>query len=132
MNNSKISIVDDDQSFRDSLTSLIESFGFSVKSFSSAEEFLKSKSLGQTDCLILDQRMPDMNGLELHRRLITLNYSIPTVFITGHGNVDDRTRAIEEGAVDYLHKPFSEEALMKAIDAAIKSGPYSHLEEADG
>ena len=117
-----ISVVDDDDSVRESLRGLIRSVGFAVKVFASAEEFLNSDHLRNTDCLILDVRMPGMNGLELQRQLAASDRKIPIIFITAHGDEEVRSRALNGGAVDYLLKPFSEEALLNAIDAALKSG----------
>ena len=117
-----ISVVDDDESVRESLGGLIRSVGFAVKVFASAEEFLNSDHLRNTHCLILDVRMPGMNGLELQRQLAASDRKIPVIFITAHGDEEVRSRALNGGAVDYLLKPFSEEALLNAIDAALKSG----------
>jgi len=116
-----ISVVDDDDSVRESLSGLIRSVGFGVMVFASAEEFLNSNHLSDTDCLILDVRMPGINGLELQRRLAASHMAIPVIFITAHGDEEARVRALNGGAVDYLLKPFSEEALLSAIDAALKS-----------
>ena len=116
-----ISVVDDDESVRESLSGLIRSVGFGAMVFGSAEEFLSSNRLLDTDCLILDVRMPGMNGLELQRRLATNHLVIPIIFITAHGDEETRVRALNGGAVEYLLKPFSEEALLNAIDAALKS-----------
>ena len=120
-NSPLISVVDDDDSVRESLGGLIRSVGFAVKVFASAEEFLNSDHLRNTDCLILDVRMPGMNGLELQRQLAASYCKIPIIFITAHGDEEVRARALNGGAVDYLLKPFSEEALLNAIDAALKS-----------
>ena len=121
-NSPLISVVDDDDSVRESLGGLIRSVGFAVKVFASAEEFLNSDHLRNTHCLILDVRMPGMNGLELQRQLAASDRKIPVIFITAHGDDEVRSRALNGGAVDYLLKPFSEEALLNAIDAALKSG----------
>ena len=115
-----ISVVDDDDSVRESLSGLIRSVGFGVMVFASAEEFLNSSHLSDTNCLILDVRMPGMNGLELQRRLAASHRSIPVIFITAHGDEEARVRALNGGAVEYLLKPFSEEALLKAIDTALQ------------
>ena len=120
-NSPLISVVDDDDSVRESLGGLIRSVGFAVKVFASAEEFLNSDHLRNTHCLILDVRMPGMNGLELQRQLAASDRKIPIIFITAHGDEEVRSRALNGGAVDYLLKPFSEEALLNAIDAALKS-----------
>jgi FixJ family two-component response regulator len=118
---SLISIVDDDDSLRNSLNNLIRSVGFGVQGFSSAEAFLSSNQLHDTACLILDVRMPGMSGLELQRQLVATNCGIPIIFITSHGDDNARTRALEAGAVDFLYKPFREEALLNAIYKALKS-----------
>jgi FixJ family two-component response regulator len=114
-----ISIVDDDDSLRNSLNNLIRSVGLCVQGFSSAEEFLNSNQLHDTACLILDVRMPGMSGLDLQRQLVASNCRIPIIFITSHGDGDAQARALEAGAVDFLYKPFREEALLKAIDSAL-------------
>ena len=114
-----ISIVDDDDSLRNSLNNLIRSVGFRAQGFSSAEAFLNSNQLPDTACLILDVRMPGMSGLDLQRQMVANNSRIPIVFITSHGDDNARTRALEAGAVAFLYKPFREEALLKAIDSAL-------------
>lgn len=115
-----ISIVDDDDSLRNSLNNLIRSVGFCAQGFSSAKAFLNSSELHDTACLILDVRMPGMNGLELQRQMLVSNWRIPIIFITSHADDDARARALEAGAVDFLYKPFREENLFDAIDAALK------------
>ena len=115
-----ISIVDDDDSLRNSLDNLIRSVGFRAQGFASAEAFLSSNQAHDTSCLILDVRMPGMNGLELQRQIVAANWRIPIIFITSHADGDAQARALEAGAVDYLYKPFREEQLLNAIDAAIK------------
>jgi FixJ family two-component response regulator len=92
----------------------------SVEVFPSAEEFLNSNHLRRTRCLILDVRMPGMNGFELHRQLRATHRDIPVIFITAHGNEASRLQALKEGAMDYLYKPFSDEDLLNAIDAALR------------
>src|SRR6266478_7716757 len=115
-----ISIVDDDDSLRNSLDNLIRSVGFHAQGFSSAEAFLSSNQAQDTACLILDMRLPGMNGLELQRQIVAANWRIPIIFITSHADGDAQARALEAGAVDYLYKPFREEQLLNAIDAAMK------------
>ncbi len=114
-----ISIVDDDDSVRDALKSLIDSVGFRSVAFCSGEEFLKSPVVLQTDCLIADVRMPGMSGLELQERLNAANTSIPIVFISAHDDADARARGLRAGAVDFLQKPFSEDSLLGAITACL-------------
>ena len=115
-----VSVVDDDASLRESLEALLRSVGFAVEVFASAEAFLKSDRLKSTRCLIVDIRMPGMNGLDLQRELTANRCAIPIIFITAHGDAA-RPHALERGAVDYLLKPFSEEALLNAIHAAVGS-----------
>lgn len=119
-NLSHISVVDDDDSVRESLQCLIRSFGFAVETYASAEEFLNSYNFPDTRCLILDVRMPGMTGLELQSRLAASHRQIPVIFITAHGDGAARSQALKSGAVDYLLKPFREEALLQAIHAALK------------
>ena len=117
-----ISVVDDDHSVRESLARLIRSLGLGVQVFGSAEEFLEADLSREPDCLILDIRMPGMNGLELHRRLSAAGRDLPVVFITAHGSdAEVRARALGAGAVDYLLKPLKEEEVLKAIDTALSS-----------
>jgi FixJ family two-component response regulator len=115
-----IAIVDDDDSLRNSLDNLIRSVGFRAQGFPSAEALLSSNQLHETACLILDVRLPGMNGLELQRRIGAAKWRIPIIFITSHADGDAQARALEAGAVDYLFKPFREEQLLDAIDAALK------------
>jgi FixJ family two-component response regulator len=115
-----ISIVDDDDALRNSLDDLIRSIGFRTQGFPSADAFLSSNQACDTACLILDVRMPGMNGLELQRQMVAANWRIPIIFITSHADDDARARALEAGAVAFLYKPFREEDLLTAINAALK------------
>ena len=115
-----ISIVDDDDSLRNSLDNLLRSVGFRAQGFPSAEALLSSNQLHDTACLILDVRLPGMNGLELQRRIVAANWRIPIIFVTSHADGDAQARALGAGAVDYLYKPFRDEQLLDAIDAALK------------
>ena len=116
---SLISIVDDDESVREATTSLLKSNGFRTEVFASAEDFLASRYLVETKCLILDVQMPGMNGLELQRRLASDHRSIPIIFISAQNNPAVRKQAARSGAIDFLPKPFSEEALLRAVRAAL-------------
>jgi FixJ family two-component response regulator len=117
-----ISVVDDDHSVRESLARLIRSVGFCVQAYGSAEEFLSAGHDRDPDCLILDIRMPGMNGLELQRELSAADRDLPVIFITAHGSDEEvRARALRAGAVDYLLKPLKEEEVLKAIDVALSS-----------
>jgi two-component system response regulator FixJ len=115
----KISIVDDDESMRKAVKTLVELVGIRVESFSTAEEFLSSNSLQDSACLILDVRMPGISGLELQERLARVNHSVPIIFITAHYSEKERARALEAGAIEYLQKPFTEKALLNAISSAL-------------
>lgn len=115
-----ISIVDDDNSVRESLQSLMRSVGFAVRIFASAEEFLNWDHRRETDCLILDVRMPGMSGIELQRHLMASHYEIPIIFVTAHASEQEvRSLALRNGAVDYLAKPLSEDALLSAVHLAL-------------
>lgn len=115
-----ISVVDDDDSVRESLEGLFRSVGFRVKVFPSAEAFLKLDNLSDIDCLILDVRMPGMDGLELQRRLIASHHKIPIIFVSAHeSDRDVRARALRNGAVDFLGKPLTEDVLLRAVRAAL-------------
>ena len=114
-----ISVVDDDDSIRESLQGLLQSIGFAVETFSSAQAFLDSECHTRSDCLILDVRMPGMRGPDLQRELARRKCHMPIVFITAHGDEDIRPRVLSDGAVDCLLKPFTEEALLKAIRTAL-------------
>ena len=116
-----VSVVDDDESVRESLPDLLKEFGFAVQAFSSAEEFLASDTLGRTNCLILDVAMPGMSGPELQRELTRRMHRIPIVFITAHGDGAVRPRSLERSAVQCLLKPFSETALIEALNAALRA-----------
>ena len=115
-----ISVVDDDESVRESLPDLLKEFGFDAQAFSSAEAFLASDCLKKTQCLILDVAMPGMSGPELQRELTARRQKIPIVFITAHRDETVRPRLIAEGAVDCLYKPFSETDLLNALKTALR------------
>jgi len=116
-----LSIVDDDESMRDSLPDLIKEFGFGARTFSSAEEFLSSDSVDETSCLILDVAMPGMSGPDLHQELKRRGKKFPVIFITGQKDEAIRTRVLQQGAAGFLLKPFSDAALLAAIKAAMQA-----------
>ncbi len=122
VNRSLVSVVDDDESVRESLPDLLRQCGFAAQAFSSAEEFLASNTVGQTGCLILDIAMPGMTGLDLQQELAVRREEIPIVFITAHGDETVRQRLLDGGAVECLLKPFSEAALLDAVNAALAAG----------
>jgi FixJ family two-component response regulator len=117
---SLVSVVDDDESVRESLPDLLREFGFAARAFSSAEEFLASDCVRQTRCLILDIAMPRMTGPELQRELRLRKQQIPVVFITAQRDETVRPRVLEQGAVECLFKPFSDTALLEALNAALR------------
>jgi FixJ family two-component response regulator len=114
-----VAVVDDDESVRESLTDLLKEFGFAVQVFSSAEEFLASESIGDISCLLLDIAMPGMTGLDLQRELKVRRYEIPTIFITAQKDEAARARAFEQGAAEFLLKPFSDTALLEVLNKAV-------------
>lgn len=118
-----VSVVDDDESVRESLPDLLRQFGFAAEAFPSAEAFLASDALSATSCLLLDIAMPGMSGPELQEELIRRRREIPTVFITAHGDSTVRPRLLARGAVECLSKPFSETALLDALNAALRMRP---------
>ncbi|HYS06037.1 MAG TPA: response regulator [Candidatus Dormibacteraeota bacterium] len=118
---SLVSVVDDDESVRESLPDLLREFGFATRAFSSAEEFLASDCVGHTRCLILDIAMPGMTGPELQLELRRRRKEIPIVFITALRDGAVRPRMLESGAVECLFKPFSDTALLEALDAALRT-----------
>jgi len=117
---SLVTVVDDDESVRESLPDLLKEFGFATQSFSSVEEFLASDYVGQTRCLILDVAMSGMSGIDLQRELKLRQQKIPIVFITAHRDENLRPRVLEQGAVECLYKPFSDMALLEALNAALR------------
>jgi len=114
-----ISIVDDDESMRESTEGLVRSLGYQVATFASAEEFLKSDLVDNTSCLIADVQMPGLSGVELQRCLIAQGVHMPTIFITAFPEEGTRLRAMTAGAVGYLGKPFSEESLVRCLESAL-------------
>jgi FixJ family two-component response regulator len=117
---SLVSVVDDDESVRESLPDLLRELGFSARAFSSAQEFLSSDYVDQTRCLILDVFMPGMTGPDLQRELRVRQQQIPIVFMTAKKNETVRAQVLEKGAVECLFKPFSDTALLDAINTALR------------
>ena len=116
---SLISVVDDDESVRESLPDLLNEFGFAARAFSSAEAFLSSDCVDKTRCLILDVMMPGMTGLDLQQELTRRGQEIPVIFITARKDEAVRARAFKQGAVKFLNKPFSDTALLEALNLAL-------------
>ena len=117
---SLVSVVDDDESVRESLPDLLRELGFAAEAFSSADAFLASDFVSETSCLLLDVAMPGMSGPELQQELIRRQQVIPIVFITANGDKTVRPRLLAQGAVECLFKPFSEAALLDALNAALR------------
>jgi FixJ family two-component response regulator len=117
---SLVSIVDDDESVRESLPDLLKEFGFASQAFASAQEFLLSEGIARTQCLILDVAMPGMNGPELQEELSRRKIKIPIIFITGHRDATLQSRLIEQGAIACLIKPFSDAAMLEALNSALQ------------
>ena len=117
-----VSVVEDDRFFRESMGRLMRSLGYSVEAFSTAADFLASRRLVETACLIADVHMPAMTGLELHRRLIKAGHTIPTILVTAYPEEDVGARALEDGVVCYLRKPIDQEHFMRCVRAALHSG----------
>ena len=118
----KVSIVDDDESVREGLSRVLSSVGFAVNTFASAEEYLSSRQPRGADCLLLDVRMPGMGGIELERQLVANHFEIPVVFITAHEEETPPAQALDGQARAVLIKPFSEEALLNAINSVLGDG----------
>ena len=114
-----ISVVDDDQSMREALRGLMKSLGYMAAVFASAEEFLSSRQVPRTSCLIADVQMPRMTGLELHRHLVASGKAIPTILITAYPDDSMRERALEDGVLGYLSKPFNENDLLAFIRSSL-------------
>ena len=119
---SLIAVVDDDESVREALMGLLRSAGYGAETYASAEEFLRSGGLQDTECLILDVRMPGIGGVELRRYLELAGHDIPVIFITAHGDDSTRAQALGANVVEFLTKPFDDEALLEAIDRALGPG----------
>jgi len=119
---SLVSVVEDDQYFRESMRRLMRSLGYNVEAFSSAADFLASPRLIETTCLIADVHMPAMTGVELYRHLIEAGYTIPTILVTAYPDDVDRARALNDGVVCYLRKPVDEQHLIRCLRAALEPG----------
>jgi FixJ family two-component response regulator len=119
MNRLLVSVVEDDQFFRESMRRLMRSLGYSVESFPSAADFLTSPRLAETDCLIADVHMPVMTGIDLYRHLVDAEHAIPTILVTAYPNDADRIRVLNDGVICYLRKPVNEEDLKRCLRAAL-------------
>ncbi len=126
-----IAIVDDDPSAREGLKSLIRSAGWKAETFGSAQEFLARPGGQAPSCLVLDLQMPGLSGLDLQKRMAEVGLEIPTVFLTGHGNIPASVKAMKAGAVEFLTKPFDEEELLRAIHEAIERDRHTRQQHAE-
>jgi FixJ family two-component response regulator len=126
-----IAIVDDDHSVREGLRSLIRSAGWSVETFASAQEFLARPRAKAPSCLILDLQLPDLSGLDLQKRMASMNLEIPVVFLTGHGDIPASVQAMKAGALEFLTKPVDEQDLLRAIQEAIDRDRRTRQQHAD-
>jgi FixJ family two-component response regulator len=124
-------VVDDDVSVRTALARLLKSVGITVKTFSSAQEFLGQATPGESGCLIVDLRMPGMSGLDLQDQLSSRQLSLPVIFLTGYGTVPASVRAMKAGAVDFLEKPVDDQTLLDAVLKALERDRLARLEQAE-
>lgn len=131
MKSDMVFVIDDDESIREALNSLIRSVGLNVATFASAQEFLQSSRPDVPACLILDVRMPGLSGLDLQRDLSEANIQIPIIFITGHGDIPMSVRAMKAGAVEFLTKPFRDQDLLDAIQQALERDRRARSQQAD-
>jgi FixJ family two-component response regulator len=120
MTEQRVYIVDDDEAMRDSLLWLLESQGFAVTAYSSAEDFLAACRDGMAGCIVLDVRMPGMSGLELYEKLNARHCTLPVIFITGHGDVPMAVSALKKGAVDFIEKPFGDKDMLRLIEQCLE------------
>lgn len=130
-NDAMVFVIDDDESIRESLRSLLRSVGLGVETFASAQEFLQTARPDVPACLILDVRMPGLSGLDLQRDLSEANIHLPIIFITGHGDIPMSVRAMKAGAVEFLTKPFRDQDLLDAIQQALERDRRARSQQAD-
>jgi FixJ family two-component response regulator len=131
MSEAIVFVIDDDESIREALKSLIRSVGLSVETFASAHDFLQRQRPDIPGCLILDVRMPGLSGLDLQRDLTDANIHLPIIFITGHGDIPMSVRAMKAGAVEFLTKPFRDQDLLDAIQQALERDRLARSQRAD-
>jgi FixJ family two-component response regulator len=121
-------VIDDDASMRRGLSYLLQSAGYTVEIYSSAEQFLTREHFEGVGCIVLDVQMPGLSGMDLQDELNKADYSMPIVFITGHGDIPTSVRAMKKGAVDFLMKPFDDKELLQAVEKAIERDTYAKAE----
>jgi two-component system response regulator FixJ len=126
-----VCVIDDDDAVRDSVAFLLQTAGIAVRTFESAAAFLAAMPLADAGCIITDVRMPDIDGIELLRRLKGMNVAVPVIVITGHGDVPLAVEAMKIGATDFLEKPFDDTALLDAVQAALGQGEQARAQNAE-
>lgn len=124
-------VVDDDSSMRDALRNLLRSVGLAVETFSSAEQYLSDPRCGAPGCLVLDVRLPDLSGLDVQRKLSDADIQIPIIFITGHGDIAMSVRAMKNGAMEFLTKPFRDQDFLDAVQLALRKDQASQKVRAE-
>lgn len=127
--NSSVYIVDDDEAVRDSLQVLLETMGYTVMAFESGVDFLENCAALETGCVLLDVRMPKMSGLEVQQKLRPMRPDLPVVIVTGHGDVTMAVQAMHAGAIDFIEKPFDEDALLASVQNALSSAAQAHQKD---
>lgn len=126
MQDTVVCIVDDDEAVRDSLQVLLETMGYAVCAFESGPDFLDNCTTLETACVLLDVRMPKMSGLEVQKRLQEIRPDLPVIIVTGHGDVAMAVQAMQSGAIDFIEKPFQEDALLASVESAVAQVEQSH------
>ena len=121
-----ISVVDDDQPFRDSMRKLVSSLGYTVEAFPSAADFMASPLLTETACLVADVHMPGMTGVELNKHLVDVGHRIPTILVTAYPDESTRKRALKDGVVCYISKPLDDYDLERCLRSALQAGKYTN------
>lgn len=125
-------VLDDDNAVRDALGALFESFGLSVRTYESAESFLRDLSGDFFGCIVLDVRMPGLSGLELQEQLAAMNITLPVIIVTGHGDLPMAVKAMRAGAVDFIEKPFDDDVILRSVQEALSRGSKLRAESASG
>jgi two-component system response regulator FixJ len=131
MTDAVVHVIDDDEAVRESLTFLLKTAGHTVRTYENATAFLRDDPKGKAGCIVTDVRMPDVSGIDLLHRLKELNVSLPVIVITGHGDVPLAVEAMKSGALDFLEKPFDDDALLNAVNVALRHQGADAKREAD-
>src|SRR5512144_3277906 len=131
MTDAAVHVIDDDEAVRESLTFLLKTAGHAVRTYENATAFLRDDPKGKAGCIVSDVRMPDVSGIDLLHRLKELNVSLPVIVITGHGDVPLAVEAMKSGALDFLEKPFDDDALLNSVNVALRHQGADAKREAD-